>query len=267
MGDRFFKPRPLLAFGMTALFFTLSGCTADQYFMVPKEGVDDIRASLNKQRATMVTMENNAGVRQEQLLGHQKQSTQTILDAIATQVEKPVCPPTVQRSCPPVPKDTGRADRLKGKVVVGEVEKLFLADAKTVYTARIDSGAETSSIHTRNVKRFERDGGNWVRFEVPVPGSSGEEWVTLEKEISRRVKIIQSAADEAERRVVVELQFAIGDHEQVAEFTLADRTNLTYEVLIGRNVLRDVMLIDVGKEFATELPKSYLKKAPKGDDA
>ncbi|MDP4548654.1 MAG: RimK/LysX family protein [Marinobacter sp.] len=235
--------------------------------MVPKEGVDDIRASLNKQRATLVTMESNAGVRQEQLLGHQKQSTQTILDAIATQVEKPTCPPVVQRSCPPVPKDTGRADRLKGKVVVGEVEKLYLADAGTVYTARIDSGAETSSIHTRNVKRFERDGGNWVRFEVPVPGSSGEEWVTLEKEISRRVKIIQSAADEAERRVVVELQFAIGDHEQVAEFTLADRTNLTYEVLIGRNVLRDVMLIDVGKEFATELPKSYRNKTQTGDDA
>jgi len=65
---------------------------------------------------------------------------------------------------------------------------------------------------------------------------------------------------------VVELQFAIGDHQQVAEFTLADRTNLTYEVLIGRNVLRDVMLIDVGKEFATELPESYLEQAANGEE-
>jgi hypothetical protein len=88
----------------------------------------------------------------------------------------------------------------------------------------------------------------------------------MEKEISRRVKIIQSSADESERRVVVELQFAIGDHQQVAEFTLADRTNLTYEVLIGRNVLRDVMLIDVGKEFATELPESYLEQAANGEE-
>ncbi|HBF94298.1 MAG TPA: ATP-dependent zinc protease, partial [Marinobacter adhaerens] len=63
----------------------------------------------------------------------------------------------------------------------------------------------------------------------------------------------------AERRVVVELQFFIGDHRQVAEFTLADRTNLTYEVLIGRNILRDVMLVDVGKEYATELPESIRK--------
>ena len=45
----------------------------------------------------------------------------------------------------------------------------------------------------------------------------------------------------------------------MAEFTLADRTNLTYEVLIGRNILRDVMLVDVGKEYATELPESIRK--------
>ena len=101
---------------------------------------------------------------------------------------------------------------------------------------------------------FERDGSNWVRFDVPVPGA--EEFITLEKEISRRVKVIQASADGAERRVVVELQFSIGDHQQVAEFTLADRSNLTYQALIGRNVLRDVMLIDVGKEYATELPES-----------
>ena len=58
----------------------------------------------------------------------------------------------------------------------------------------------------------------------------------------------------------------LGDHQQVAEFTLADRTNLTHEVLIGRNILRDVMLIDVGKEYATDLPASYRDNASNGDD-
>ena len=93
-----------------------------------------------------------------------------------------------------------------------------------------------------------------MRFDVPVPNT--EDFMTLEKEISRRVKVIQSSTDEAERRMVVELQFTIGNHQQVAEFTLADRSNLTYQALIGRNVLRDVMLVDVGKEYATELPDS-----------
>jgi len=264
MGYRFPKARTLTFLAITGLAVALAGCSTDRYLMVPKDGLEDVRATVKTQRSTLVTMEENANVRHNQLLTDNRQSTQAILDAIATQVEKPVCPPVKEKVCPPIPKDTGRADRLKGKVIVGEVEKFYLADPGLIYTARIDSGAETSSIHAQNIKRFERDGSNWVRFDVPVPGTDYEQWITLEREISRRVRIIQSAADEAERRVVVELQFAIGDHQQVAEFTLADRTNLTHEVLIGRNILRDVMLIDVGKEYATELPASYRDQAESG---
>ncbi|SFN26958.1 ATP-dependent zinc protease family protein [Marinobacter pelagius] len=244
------------------LSVVLAGCSSDRYFMVPKEDLTELNSSVQSQRATLVTMEGNASVRHEQLLQREKLSTQTILEAIETRVEKPVCPPTPAQPVCPTLEDTGRADRLKGKVIVGEVEKFYLAGPGLVYTARIDSGAETSSLDARNITRFERDGSNWVRFDVPVPGT--DELVTMEKEISRRVRIIQASAEDSERRVVVELQFAIGDHKQVAEFTLADRSNLTYEVLIGRNVLRDVMLIDVGKEFATELPKSLKRN---GDDA
>jgi len=244
------------------LSLVLAGCSSDRYFMVPKKDLTELNSSVQSQRATLVTMEGNAAARQEQLLQREQLSTQTILDAIEKKVEKPVCPPTPPQPVCPTLEDTGRADRLKGKVVVGEVEKFYLAEPGLVYTARIDSGAETSSLDARNITRFERDGNNWVRFDVPVPGT--DELVTLEKEISRRVRIIQASAEDSERRVVVELQFAIGDHKQVAEFTLADRSNLTYEVLIGRNVLRDVMLIDVGKEFATELPKNLKRN---GDDA
>ncbi len=269
MGYKSSRARPFrLSFALVLLatLTALTGCTADRYFMVPKQNLEDVHQSVKTQRATLVTMEGNAEARHDQLLDKNSETTQTILEAIATQVEKPRCPPPEETAeCKAAPADKGRADRLKGKVVVGELEKFYLAGAGLVYTARIDSGAETSSIYARNVQRFERDGSNWVRFEVPEPGKDSEQWVAMEKEISRRVRIIQSSSDEAERRVVVELQFAIGDHQQVAEFTLADRENLTYDVLVGRNILRDVMLIDVGKEFATELPASYVEKTANGE--
>lgn len=259
MGLKCFRaglPKP--SFIALAGILTLTGCSADRYFMVPKTDLNELHGSVKSQRATLVTMEENAATRHEQAVAQSRSSTQTILDAIATQVEKPECPPVqVQKQCPATDNSKGRADRLKGKVIVGEVENFYLAGPGLIYKARIDSGAETSSIDARNITRFERDGSNWVRFDVPVPGT--DKFVTLEKEISRRVRVIQASADEAERRVVVELQFFIGDHRQVAEFTLADRTNLTYEVLIGRNILRDVMLVDVGKEYATELPESIRK--------
>lgn len=255
------RARPVLLTAITLSLIALSGCTADRYFMVPKEDLKSVESSVDSQRATLVTMENNATLRHNQILSNNRASTQTILEAIETKVTKPNCPPPeAAPKCPAQETDKGRADRLKGKLIVGELEKFYLAGPGLVYNARIDSGAETSSMHARNIKEFERDGNSWVRFEVPVPGTEGEEWVPMEKEVARRVRIIQASTDEGESRFVVDLQFAIGDHHQTAEFTLADRENLTYDALVGRNILRDVMLIDVGKEFATELPESYTRK-------
>jgi hypothetical protein len=271
MGYRLSRTRPFLIVSISILLAAgLSGCTADRYFMVKKQDLGDIEASVKSQRATLVTIEENAATRHDELLDKNHEATQTLLEAIATQVEKPSCPPPEETAkCKSSEEDKGRADRLKGKVVVGEVEKFYLAGPGLIYDARIDSGAETSSIYAKNVQQFERDGNNWVRFDVPEPGEDGEDnehWVTMEKEISRRVRIIQASTEDYERRAVVELQFAIGNHQQVAEFTLADRENLSYGVLIGRNILRDVMLIDVGKEFATQLPASYRERARNKDD-
>lgn len=237
----------------TVLLLLISGCTSDRYFMVAKKDLDALNTSVINQSEHVISLENRTGENFQALTRLNEESTKTILQAITDQVEKP--------ECPPIPKepacsasDDGRADRLKGKVIVGELEKFYLAGPGLVYDARIDSGAETSSLDARNITRFERDGNNWVRFDVPVPAS--DNFVTIEREVSRRVKIIQSSTEEMERRVVVELQFMIGNHRQQAEFTLTNREHLSHTVLVGRNILRDVMLIDVGKEFATDLPDS-----------
>lgn len=243
----------------TVLLLLVSGCAADRYFMVEKKDLEALNTSIVNQSDHVTSLESHTDESFQALTRLNEESTQTILQAITEQVEKPVCPPAPKEPVCNV-SDDGRADSLEGKVIVGQVEKFYLVDPGLVYDARIDSGAETSSMDARNITRFERDGNNWVRFDIPVPDS--EDLVTIEREVSRRVKIIQSSTDESERRVVVDLQFMIGDHRQQAEFTLTNREHLSHRVLIGRNILRDVMLIDVGKEFATELPDSL----PKEDD-
>jgi hypothetical protein len=255
--------------GVIACSTLLAGCAGDRYFMVEKEDIGELRASVSEQSQEIERLDRKTGDGFESVTRLTEESTQSILSAISAQAEQFSCPPSPRQPACEIssdkkePADSGRADRLKGKVVVGEVEKFYLVGADLTYDARIDSGAETSSLDARNITRFERDGSNWVRFDVPKPGS--DDLVTIESEISRRVKIIQSTIDEAERRVVVQLQFMIGDHRQEAEFTLTDRGHLSHRVLVGRNILRDVMLIDVGKEFATELP-STLPNQDSGED-
>jgi outer membrane murein-binding lipoprotein Lpp len=238
----------------------LAGCASDRYFMVEKKDISQLDESVSAQNQHITNLEKATLTQLDSIAMRNQTSTQSILDAISEQAEHFSCPPVHEEPACNVtptsqqPSAKGRADRLRGKVVVGELEQFYLAEPGVVHVARIDSGAETSSLDARNITRFERDGSNWVRFDVPLPDSEG--FVTLEREISRRVKIIQSSSEAAERRVVVELQFMIGDHHQQAEFTLANREHLSHVVLVGRNILRDVMLIDVGKEYATELPSA-----------
>jgi hypothetical protein len=236
----------------------LAGCASDRYFMVEKKDIGQLDDSLSSQNQRITALEEKTLAQLGSIAILNQTSTQSILDAISEQAENFSCPPVPnQPTCKVTPETEqtlpqGTADRLKGKVVVGEVENFYLADPGMVHVARIDSGAETSSLDARNITRFERDGVNWVRFDVPLPDT--DDFVTLEREISRRVKIIQASTEEKERRVVVELQFMIGNHHQQAEFTLTSREHLSHVVLVGRNILRDVMLVDVGKEYATELP-------------
>ncbi|SFM15677.1 ATP-dependent zinc protease family protein [Marinobacter zhejiangensis] len=246
-----------------ALGFTLlAGCATDSYYLVSKQDIHDLDATMTSQRSGLNTLYETSIEQTDTLIRQNQSSTEQVLAAIREQVKPPSCPPIPQpvRCSAPAPTSDARANtgpRLDGKLVVGERERLYIIGPGLLYVARIDSGAETSSLDARNIRRFERDGQNWVRFEVPVPNSNGD-YVTLEQEIVRNVRILQSNDEEYERRAVVELQFAIGDHQQKAEFTLTDREHLTNNVLIGRNVLRDVMLVDVSKEFIHELPESLL---------
>ncbi len=131
------------------------------------------------------------------------------------------------------------------KLRVGRRENVWLEDVQLSLPARIDTGAETASLDARNIELFERDGVRWVRFEILNP-ETGEP-VELERKLERRARIIQAVSDEAERRPVIRLGVVIGTIRQYAEFTLSDRSHLDYQILIGRNVLNDVMIVDVSE--------------------
>lgn len=160
----------------------------------------------------------------------------------------------------------GSGDQYSGLTPIGAVEGVLLRPPDHLFRARIDSGANTSSLDARDIEMFERDGDDYVRFTIAGEYFNDGEAVELERPVSRFVQIIQSSSSENERRAVVELQYRIGSIEKVAEFTLADRERLTYPVLIGRNILRDLFIVDVGETFRLSNPDK-LPEASGDDDA
>lgn len=151
---------------------------------------------------------------------------------------------------PPTEASSGTEE--PAKLVVGRRENVWVEDLQLALPARIDTGAETASLDARNITAFERDGESWVRFDIPHP--RGEQDITLERPKVREALITQASTDQPERRVVIELGVQLGPVRQLAEFTLSNRGHLDYQMLVGRNILRDVILVDVSRVNLVPLP-------------
>ncbi|MFD2230410.1 ATP-dependent zinc protease [Alkalimarinus sediminis] len=134
------------------------------------------------------------------------------------------------------------------RVIIGAVEKVALPEQKISLDARIDTGATTTSINAQNIKQFERDGKKWVKFEIH--NASGK-LATLEKPVSRVVNIKRHGAAD-QNRYAVKVKLKLGEINLLTEVTLADRAKFTYPLLIGRNFLQDMAIVDVSKEYTVK---------------
>ncbi len=133
----------------------------------------------------------------------------------------------------------------EGKLILGRVEWVWLQESQKYAKARIDTGANTSSIDAQDILEFERDGDKWVRFNTKF----GKELQQLEAPLVKYTKIKQASLDNNERRPVVRLSVSIGSLEGASEFTLSNREKMLYPILIGRNFIQDVAVVDVSKKF------------------
>lgn len=127
----------------------------------------------------------------------------------------------------------------------------------TYLQARIDSGANTSSLSARDITPFERDGEDWVRFKLALNDDDvvvdhvRDEWI--EAPVERRVRIVQASGDDS--RPVISLLLTLGPLRENVEFTLNDRSHLEYPILLGRRFLLDIALIDVAETYRFERPE------------
>ncbi|MFD2405896.1 ATP-dependent zinc protease [Azorhizophilus paspali] len=129
---------------------------------------------------------------------------------------------------------------------------------------KLDTGALTSSLDAKDLRRFERDGDEWVRFDVEVTDKDTGKLIDsrFERRVLRNVKV--RGAGGAERRPVVKMQICIGKQIYEEEFSLNDRGKMNYPVLIGRRTLGHLGLVDVSRTFTVD-PKCSRGSAAKAD--
>ncbi|MBL1416567.1 MAG: ATP-dependent zinc protease [Moritella sp.] len=133
------------------------------------------------------------------------------------------------------------------KLIIGSEELILLSNLQEKYKARIDTGATTSSLNATDIVEFERDGIKWVRFNFSQ--AINNETQIIEAKVARTILIRQANNSEPTRRPIIELPVQLGDMKMLTEFTLADRSHMTFPVLLGRTFLKDIVMVDVARTY------------------
>lgn len=130
--------------------------------------------------------------------------------------------------------------------VFGWVERVQLHPLGISVKAKLDSGAQTSSLDARNIRVVRQGKQRYVRFDFIDPETKKVTPMRLKR--VRGVRIIRHSGNH-QRRHVVELDLCLGQHLRKIEVNLIDRSNFIYPLLLGRHALQDIALIDPGSTF------------------
>ena len=130
--------------------------------------------------------------------------------------------------------------------IYGWIETVTFPQAGLQLEAKLDTGAQTSSLDARSIEEFERDDEPWVRFRLQGDrqGVAASQWV--ERPVLRRVKV--RGAGGVDHRYVIHMQLCIGHQSYEEQFTLRDRSRMAYPALLGRRTLEHLGLVDVRRQ-------------------
>ncbi len=133
-------------------------------------------------------------------------------------------------------------------VLVGWVERVTIGTSGLVLMAKLDTGADVSSLNGRNLRLQRRGNENWVEFDVVNVAGASEHF---ERRVVRFSRVKRFGGDQ-QRRPVVRMSVCLRDHSANVEVNLTDRTGFDYQMLIGRNFLKDRFAVDPSARFTGE---------------
>lgn len=163
--------------------------------------------------------------------------------------------PVVTAQCEPTP-DANHVIVSGDKLVVGEEERVWLDPPGAFLDARMAAGSEISTLTAGNVVEFERDGSKWIRFDVHID----DETTSVERAFKRNVRANGAGGGDSQRRPAVELRVQLGDVREKVEVVLLETGSPASDseeesvdpapsvLLLGRNFLTDVALVDVARK-------------------
>jgi hypothetical protein len=131
------------------------------------------------------------------------------------------------------------------QVRIGWLEEVLVNGSKYPILAKIDTGADNSSINAKDVTLFKKEGKKWVKFSVI--NRYGQD-THIERPI-RKTTRVKTKDGKYQRRQVIEIDICIHAIKKRVIVNLVDRSHFKYQMLIGRSFLRPEFLVDANEEL------------------
>ncbi|MGI8892041.1 MAG: ATP-dependent zinc protease family protein [Bacteroidia bacterium] len=149
---------------------------------------------------------------------------------------------------------------MKAKKLIGRSDKVDLPELGLFdLYAKIDTGAYTSAIHCHNIKVVNKGDKKLLHFILldPAHPAYNEKPYYFEK-FSRRT--IKNSFGNSERRYIIKTVVEIFGKVIRTEFSLSNRGNLKFPVLLGRKFIQGRFYVDVSVINISFRNKSNSKK-------
>jgi hypothetical protein len=142
-----------------------------------------------------------------------------------------------------VPENAG------GVEILGWMEKAMLNPGGVILPAKLDTGADHSSLDADDVTMIQKEGRQWVRFTVTAPDGRR----TILERPFVRTAFIKGRSRDLGRRPVVLMGICVGGVVKEVQVNLTDRSHFRCPLIIGRSFLAGSVIVDPGRRYTREI--------------
>lgn len=128
--------------------------------------------------------------------------------------------------------------------------------------AKVDTGARSSSLHAFDLEDFERDGEKWLRFSIHQVQRNSDKTVEAEAKVLE-YRSVRSSSGKASIRPVIVTNVTLLGISWPVELTLANRDEMGFRMLLGREAFRKRFVVDAGNSYYGGKPKQQKKPSQK----
>lgn len=114
--------------------------------------------------------------------------------------------------------------------------------------AKIDTGAKTSALHAYRIREIAVDGRPHVEFTIHPVQNKSRPAVRCRAPIHDR-RTFKSSNGAAQERIVIVTELRLGRRKRTIELSLANRDDMGFRLLIGRDALRKNVIIHPSRSF------------------